>query len=153
MWFISSAVGLPCRGQILSGLGCQLSIIQSGTLMTGVPIEQVYKYSQSNVPTTVIVNMTIPNLVGVTASPAGSYVIDSFKVALRHQNSHAYCNAAFVLGVTISGSTVNVTSARMSFGGVGAAVFRATNTEAMITGQARVGCRVVVTRCWQCLLS
>jgi hypothetical protein len=42
-------------------------------------------------------------------------VIDSFKVALRHQNSHAFVNAACVIGVAAG----VVSSARVVFGGVG----------------------------------
>ena len=49
--------------------------------------------------------------------------------------SHAYVNAAFTLGVTNSGGSITVTSARVAFGGVGAALFRATNTEGALTGR------------------
>ena len=80
-------------------LGTTLTIIQSGTSMT-VPIEQVYAASSKDTPQTIIVNMTVPNLVGTTATPTpGPYVIDSFKVMLRHQNSHALTNAGAVLNV------------------------------------------------------
>jgi xanthine dehydrogenase iron-sulfur cluster and FAD-binding subunit A len=49
--------------------------------------------------------------------------------------SHAYVNAAFTLGVTNSGGSITVTSARVTFGGVGAALFRATNTEGALAGR------------------
>ncbi len=119
---------------MLMGLGCTASIIQSGKLLSGLPVEQVFLHSQSNTASTILVNMTIPALTGVTASPAGSYVIDSFKVALRKQNSHAYVNAAFVLGVTVAGAAVTVSSARVVYGGVGQQLFHATNVERTLMG-------------------
>jgi xanthine dehydrogenase iron-sulfur cluster and FAD-binding subunit A len=87
---------------------------------------------QENVPTTIVVSVTIPNIQGVTASPAGSYIIDSYKVMLRHQNTHALTNAAFTLAV--SGGVVS--SARIFMGGVSKQLFRATATEAAMVGQA-----------------
>ena len=68
------------------GLGVTLNVVQAGTVLTAVPVEQVYRLSTANTITTIIVSMNVPNLQGATAAPAGSYIMDSFKVALRHQN-------------------------------------------------------------------
>ncbi len=48
--------------------------------------------------------------------------------------SHAYVNAAFTLGLTGPSTAPTVTSALVAFGGVGAAVFRATDTENVLKG-------------------
>lgn len=127
--------------QMLMSLGVTLTVVQSGTTTT-MTVEQVYANAQSNVPSTLIVSMTIPNLVGITAKTPGPYAIDSFKVTLRKQNTHALCSAGFVLnfasssvGRGVRGPTPTVSSARMFFGAVGKEIFRATQTEAAITGQ------------------
>lgn len=52
-------------------LGATLTIVQAGATMT-VPIEQVYAAATVNKPTTIIVNMTIPNLQGATAKTPGT---------------------------------------------------------------------------------
>jgi hypothetical protein len=57
--------------QILSALGTTLTIVQAGATLS-VPVEQVYAQSQTNVPTTLIVSMTIPNLQGTTAATPGT---------------------------------------------------------------------------------
>jgi hypothetical protein len=49
-------------------------------------VEQVYHSATTNNIATIIVSMSVPNLQGATATPSGPYIIDSFKVALRHQN-------------------------------------------------------------------
>ena len=67
---------------------------------------------------------------GITAATPGTYAIDTFKVMLRHQNTHALVNAGFVWG--LSGSTV--TSARVVYGAVGKELFRAVRTEAALIG-------------------
>ena len=110
-------------------LGTTLTVVQSGSTMT-MPVEEIYQYSQPNLPVSLIVNMTVPNLVGATASTPGPYIIDSFKVMLRHQNTHALVNAAFVWGV----SAGTVTSARIFDGAVGKELFRAVQTEAALVG-------------------
>ena len=129
---------------MLMSLGVTLKVIQAGTMQNAVTVEQIYAQAQSNVPSTIIVSMTIPNLTGITAASPGPNIIDSFKVTLRKQNTHALCSAGFVLTLgTPSGapttdltapSTV-VTAARMFFGAVGKELFRASKTEAAITGQ------------------
>jgi hypothetical protein len=69
--------------------------------------------------------MFVPKFTGLTAPSPGPYAIDSFKVGLRHQNTHALTNACFLLGVDASGTTSpTVTSARMFFGAVGLEIFR-----------------------------
>jgi CO/xanthine dehydrogenase FAD-binding subunit len=129
-------------------LGCTVSVVQSGSAMT-IPVEQVYASATSNTAATLIVSITIPNLQGVTASTPGPYIIDTFKVMLRHQNTHALTNAAFVLNVTFpslrdrapwysagpSAGSINIISSRLYFGGVGQQIFRALRTEAALTGQ------------------
>jgi len=115
---------------VLMSLGCTVQVIQSGSAMT-IPIEQVYAAAVLNKPTTLVVSMTIPNLQGVTAATPGPYIIDTFKTMLRHQNSHALCNAAFTLTLGAGGV---VSEARIFFGGVSQQLFRATRTEAAIVG-------------------
>jgi xanthine dehydrogenase iron-sulfur cluster and FAD-binding subunit A len=118
-------------------LGCQLNVIQSGSVMSNVPLEQVYADAQVNSAATIIVSMTIPNLQGVTAVPtAGTFVIDSFKTMLRHQNTHALTNAAFVLQMSGSGVGATVASARVFVGGVTKELARCTATETALVGHA-----------------
>ena len=68
------------------GLGVTLTVVQAGTVLTNIPVEQVYHSATANNIATIIVSMSVPNLQGATATPSGPYIIDSFKVALRHQN-------------------------------------------------------------------
>ncbi len=65
---------------------------------------------------------------------AGPYVIDSYKVTIRHQNTHALCSAAFALQLGPAPGSL-VTSARMFFGAVANGIFRATQTEAALIGK------------------
>ena len=82
--------------QILSALGVTLQVVQAGVwVLNNVPVEQVYAQSQSNLPAALIVSMTVPNLVGATAASPGPNILDSFKVTLRKQNTHALASAAF----------------------------------------------------------
>ena len=61
-------------------LGVTVSIIHNGERRT-VTVEEVYHTARANVPSIVIVSMTVPNLRGLTASPVlGPYAIDTFKV-------------------------------------------------------------------------
>lgn len=115
---------------VLMALGASLVVVQSGSTLT-VPIEQVYASAILNKPSTLIVSMTIPNLAGVTATAPGTWVIDTYKTMLRHQNSHALCNAGFALQV--SGGVVS--SCRIFFGGVSSKLFRASQTEVNLTGK------------------
>ena len=79
--------------------------------------------------------MTIPKLVGVTASTPGPNVLDTYKVMLRHQNSHALVNAGFALTLSSTDpASATVTGARIFYGGVGAKLFRASSTEKAMTG-------------------
>jgi xanthine dehydrogenase iron-sulfur cluster and FAD-binding subunit A len=83
----------------------------------------------------VVVVVAILWLLAALPTP-GTFVIDSFKTMLRHQNTHALTNAAFVLQLSGAGTSGTVTSARVFVGGVTAQLSRCNATETALVGRS-----------------
>lgn len=62
-----------------------------------------------------------------------NYIADTFKVALRAQNSHSFVNAGFIVKVTGDDRTID--SATVVFGGLDRIAVRATRTEDALVGK------------------
>lgn len=124
-----------------------MTLISNDRVSQRVPILDVLTMCAKDQVTVLLLSVFIPAASGppsaadwATAPAAGLTwsAIDSFKVMQRHQNSHAIVNAGFNLAVTQSSASAvpEVSAAIAVFGGVGKKLFRATQMEAALTGQA-----------------
>ena len=116
----------------LTTAGASITLVDVLGSKTIVPMDQFLGFSYENFVAAgyIILSLTIKNQIESVA-----LVTETFKVAQRSRNAHAYVNAGFQFAITLKNGTVPQCSfARIVYGGVAPTVFIASRTQTALTG-------------------
>jgi xanthine dehydrogenase/oxidase len=121
---------------VLAGLGATVDVIREGETLNGVPLPVLYDMAAANDASIILTTLHVPALWGKSSTDKAWDAVDTFKVALRHENSHAIVNASFHLALQTpsAGAAPVCTDASIVYGGVGKELFVAKNLQTALSG-------------------
>jgi len=121
---------------IFAAMGVQVTIADAATKRTRtISMAEVdnFKIWSTHGHSMVIVSVFIP-FVTDASGDGGNVSFKTYKIAIRHQNSHAYVNAGFY--VKLDSSSGLVAESRICYGGVQPGLLRAPKTESSLVGKS-----------------